>query len=226
MDRSDLYTLIGSLTNDPSHERYSTTDLDTELDNSQDKWNIHAKIIKDTVTLTVVDGTNDYAISGLTGTPIEFLRVTHKGVELVRRDKSYFDMFASDDWSDDTGTPKYYYIDASDPDSQKIYLYPIPRSEDAGANLVVEYVKRHTPMASDSSLPFNDNSLLVPYHWGLAYDVSSRLLARDPSAENVAKADAYNKQANNVLAEVIQTFKAQEREQPLRVRPIKRWPQH
>jgi len=226
MDRSDLYTLIGELTNDPGHDRYSTTNLDTELDNTQDKWNVHAKIIKDSVTLTTVDGTRQYAISGLTGTPISFMRVTHKGLELKRRDKAYFDMFHSEDWTQNLGTPTSYYIDSSNPDSQYIYVYPIPQSVDAGANLVIEYVKRHTPMTSDVDIPFNANTLLIPYHWGIAYDVAARVLSRDPNTENTQRASGYNQQANNVLAEVIQTFKAQEREEPLRIRPTRTWPVH
>lgn len=224
MNLSELHALIGSLCNDPGHDRYSTSDINTELDNSQDKWNVHAKILKDTVTLTTVAGTRQYAISGLTGTPISFTRVTHKGIELRRREKSWFDLFSSDDWSDDEGTPRNYYIEATDPDNQYVVVYPTPESEDAGDNLAIEYIKRHTAMTSDSDLPFNGNTLLVPYHWGLAYDVAARLLARDPNSQNAQKSSDYNSQANNVMAEVIQTFKAQEREEPMRLRVAKVWP--
>lgn len=226
MDRSELVSLIGDLVNDSAHERYSTTQIWTELDATQDKWNIHAKIIRDTVTLTTVAGTRQYALSTLTGTPIAFERVTHKGIELKRKEKSWFDLYASDDWSDNTGTPNSYYIESTDPDSQYITVYPIPVDEDAGANLVVEYIKRHTPMTSDSDTPFNANTLLTPYHWGLAYDVAARILMRDPDTQNLVRAKEYNSQANNVLAEVVQTFKAQEREEPMRIRPMKvmkRW---
>ena len=224
MDRSDLYSLIGSLTNDPGHDRYLTTDLDTELDNTQDKWNVHAKIIKDSVTLIVYDGINYCNLSGLTGTPISFLRVTHKGLELKRKDKAYFDLFHSEDWTQNLGTPTSYYIDTTNIDNQRIYFYPTPQSADAGMNLVIEYIKRHTPMTSDSDIPFNANTLLIPYHWGIAYDVAARVLSRDPNTENAQRASGYNQQANNVLAEVIQTFKAQEREEPLRIRPTRTWP--
>jgi hypothetical protein len=223
MDRAALLTLIGDLTNDPNGDRYTTAQRDVELDNSQDKWNIAAKIIRDTVTLTTVSGTRRYALSTLTGTPIAFPRVTHRGLELEKKDKSYFDLYAGDDWTDDSGTPKYFYVDAQDPDDQYLNVFPIPASADAGANLVVEYVKRHTPMTATSDTPFNANTLLTPYHWGLAYDASARLLVRDPNPQNAVKSPSYMKIADNVLTDVIQTFKSLEREESPRLRGGRNW---
>lgn len=223
MDLAALRVLIGDLTNDPAHDRYTTSQIDSELDNTQDKWNLDAKILKDTVTLTTVAGDRDYAITGLTGTPIAFARVTHRGIELTRREKSWFDLYAGDDWSDDVGTPKYYYLEVSDPDVQQLVIYPIPQSADAGANLVVEYIKRHTPMSATTDTPFNANTLLVPFHWGLAYDVSARLLIRDPNIENRQKIAPYQIVADNVLSDVIQSFKALEREAPMRLRGGRSW---
>lgn len=229
MDLSTLQSFIGSLTNDPGHDRYSLSDINAELDNTQDFWNVSAKIIKDTVTITTVGGTRQYDLSGLTGTPIAFTRVTHKGIDLLKKDKSWFDLYSSYDWSVDTGTPKYYYIEVSDPDSQYIDVYPIPAGADAGANLVLEYVKRHTPMSASTDMPFNSNSMLVPYHHGVGYDVAFRLLMRDPSTENSHKmygADGkggYKKMSEDVLSQVVDTFKAMEREEPMRLRGGKRW---
>lgn len=223
MDFSTLQAYIGGLTNDPGHARYSLSDINTELDNVQDRWNIHAKILKDTVTLTTVDGTRQYALSGLTGTPIAFTRVAHKGIELRRRDKSWFDMFTGEDWSDDTGTPVNYLIEFTDPDNQFLTVYPIPQSGDAGDNLVVEYIKQHTAMSAATDEPFNSNTILRPYHSGVAYEAAANLLLRDPNQESVAKFGPYMKLANDALAEVIQTFKAQEREEPMRLRTRAIW---
>lgn len=227
MTLSDLQSLIGQLTNDPNHDKYKTSspdDIGIELDNVQDRWNLEAGILKDVVTLTVVDGTRNYALSALTGTPIRFDRVTHKGLLLERKDKSWYDLYkGGDDWSDNTGTPTGYYIDVSDPDNQNIFLYPIPQSADAGANLVVEYVKRHTSMSAAGDSPFNSNLLLTPYHHGLAYHASANLLLRDPSEANVLKVGQYNKLGNNILSKVIEVFKNQEREAPYRLRGGRRW---
>jgi hypothetical protein len=223
MDLSEIQTLVGALTNDTSHDRYTTDQINTELNNTQDKWNVRARILKDTVTITVVDGTRQYAISGLTGTVVAFGRVTHKGLELEKKDKAWFDLYAGDDWTDDVGTPRKFLIDATDPDVQYITLYPIPQSEDAGDYLVVEYVKRHTTLSSSSDEPFNGNDLLLPYHYGLAYDVAARLLTRDPSPENKLKSDGYRVEGADVLTDVVQTFKALEKEEPYRLRGGRVW---
>lgn len=223
MTLTDLYTLIGDLCNDAAHDRYSTSQIDTVLMNAMDEWNIEAGIVKDAVTLTTVDGTREYALSGLTGTPIRFDRVTHSGIELERKDKAWFDLYADHDWTTDTGTPKKYYIDVSDPDEQSIFVYPTPQSADAGANLVVEYVKRQDALSGSTDVPFNSNTLLYPYHHGLAYRSAAFLLLRDPSQENVIKSGAYLKTSNQILTKVVEVFKSAEKEAPWRLRGGRYW---
>jgi len=223
MDRSALHTFIGNLTNDPNHDRYTTAMINVELDNVQNRWNVTAGMIKDTVTLTVVDGTREYDLSTLTGTPIRFLRVAHKGLDLKKKDKTWFDLYTDEDWTTLTGTPKRYYIEAEDPDVQQIVLQPIPQGADAGANLVVEYIKQHTAMASDSSEPWNGNTFLRPYHPGLGKEVAAELLSRDPSDENIAKAQAFYVGANGILQEVINYYEALEAEEPPRMTGGRYW---
>jgi hypothetical protein len=223
MTLTELQSLIGDLTNDPVHDRYSLTQINTELDNWQDKWNVEAKILKDTVTLTVVDGTRQYALSSLTGTPIAFTRVAHKGLALEKKDKAWFDLYAGGvDWTTTPGTPTDYFIEATDPDLQYVTLYPTPQSGDAGAYLVVEYIKKHTSMSASSDTPFNAAPLLRPYDWGGAYDVASRLLVRDPNPTNAQKVMPYKKIADDVMADVIQVFKAFEKQVPMRLKSIYR----
>lgn len=221
MQLVDLQSLIGDLTNDPNHDRYSLNAINTELDNSQDTWNLEAKIIKGTITLTVVANTYQYALSNLTGTPISFPRVTHKGINLAKRSKTYFDHISQHDWTVDIGTPTEFFIEATDPNSLYISLHPNPQSGDIGTNLVVEYIKRHTAMAASTDVPFSSagtgNYLLRPFDWGLAYSVASKLLLRDPSAVNAPKASNYAQIAKNVLDDVIQVFKALEAEEPKRM---------
>lgn len=221
MTLSDLQTLIGSLTNDPSHDRYSTTDIGTELDNTMDDWNVKAKIIKDTYAVTWVDGTRQYALSDLTGTPISFPRATHKGLEMKKVSKTWLDLYTGSDWTVTTGTPKYFFIEATDPDVQKLTVYPTPTGEDAGAYGSIEYIKRHTAMSASTDTPFMSgttvNYLLRPYDWGIAYATAARLLVRDPSSENVAKITTYSQIASNVLSDVIQVFKSLEAEEPKRI---------
>lgn len=222
MTLSELQALIGSLCNDSQHDRYALTDINTELDNTQDGFNLAAKIIKDTVTVTTLDGTRQYALSGLTGTPISFKRVTHKGLELHKRSKVYFDLYTQVDWTADVGTPAEYMIEAEDPDDQKITVHPTPQSGDAGANLVVEYIKRHTPMSAASDVPFmsvtSSNLELRPYDFYLAYDVAARLLTRDPSQENLLKIAEFQKVSKVGVSQIVEVFKALEKEEPPRLR--------
>lgn len=219
---TELQTLIGKLTNDPNNDRYSLTDINTELDNSQDIWNLEAKVLKDTVTITIVDGTRQYALSNLTGTPLAFPRVTHKGIDLIKRSKAYFDHQSARDWTADIGTPTDYFVEAEDPDVQYVTLHPTPQSGDVGAYLVVEYVKRHTSMSAASDVPFMSgtasNSLLRPFDLGLAYSVAAKLLMRDPSEQNVLKTNNYASIVKGVLSEVVQVFKALEAEEPKSIR--------
>ena len=228
MTYADLLTLIGDLTNDPNSDRYTTAQRATELDNSQNEINVEIGLIKDTITITIVDGTRQYAISGLTGTPISFSRVTHKGLLLKPKDKGFFDLYAGgSDWTTTTGTPTNYIVEITDPDNQFITLYPTPTGNDIGANLIVEYIKAHTPMSATTDVPFmsgtSSDSLLRAYDWGLAYSVASRLLARDPSEVNVPKAANYAAISRSVKANIQQVFKALEKEIPMRIRGGRRW---
>lgn len=222
MNLGDLQTFIGSLCNDTNHDRYSLTDINTELDNTQDDWNLKAKIIKDTVSITLVANTRQYALSNLTGTPISFPRVTHKGIDLNKRSKAYFDHLTGYDWTADIGTPRDFYIEAEDPDTQYFTVRPVPQSSDVDAPAILEYIKRHTPMSASTDVPFmsgtSSNYLLRPFDWGVGYATADRLLRRDPSNENAKKADDYKKVGENVLADVIQVFKQLEAEEPKRMR--------
>lgn len=228
MTFSELKTFVGYLVNDPDNARYSATVVSQVLDQVQERWNLDAKIIKDSVTITVVDGTRTYALSGLTGTPISFYRVAHKGIELRKVSKTWLDLYTGHDWTADNGTPTRFFIDVEDPDSQNIVLYMTPGAGDAGANLVVEYGKRHTAMSSDSDVPFlsgtSSNTELRPYDQYLGYDAAHKLLLRDPSQENLVKAigsdgrSGYLGIATDGLDQLIQNFKALEKQEPPRLR--------
>lgn len=228
MTLTELQTLVGSLTNDPNHDRYSLTDINTELDNTQGTWNQEIKLIKETTTITVVDGTRRYLISLITGTPLSFPRVTQKGLDLQKRSKAYFDLYSTD-WTADIGTPREFCIEATDPSNLYITLHPTPQSGDAGAYLVVEAVIAHTTMSASTDVPFmlgtSSNYLLRPFDFYLAYSASSRLLARDPSATNQAKAAEYLKISSAGKDNIIQVFKALEAEEPKRMSGGRYWNQ-
>lgn len=228
MTLSDLQILIGSLTNDPNRDRYTTTDIGTELDNSQDQWNVEAKIIKSTTTIAVVSGTRQYALSNISGTVIAIGRATHKGIPITKRDKAYVDLYyGGSDWTQNQGTPRDFYVDVTDPANQFVVVYPTPQDNDAGANLVVEAIIRHTPMSAPTDVPFmsgiNSNSILRPYDWGLAYEASARLLARDPSEVNTPKSSNFANISRTVRANITQVFKAIEQQEPPKLKMPVRW---
>lgn len=223
---SDLQTLVGSLSNDPNHDRYSLTDINTELDNTQGQWNQEIKVIKETTTITVVANQRQYLLTLITGTPIAFGRVTHKGIDLKKRSKQYFDLYGLD-WTQDIGTPIEYCIEATDPNNLYLTLHPTPQGADAGAYLVVEAIIGHTPMAASTDVPFllgtYSNYLLRPYDFYLAYSVAARLLSRDPSSTNVNKVAQYMKLASEGKTAIIQVFKALEADEPKRIGGGRYW---
>lgn len=224
---SDLQTLVGSLTNDPNHDRYSLSDINTELDNTQSQWNEEIKLIKETTTITVASGQRQYLLSLITGTPLSFPRATHKGIDLKKRSKSYFDLYTSSDWTQQIGTPTDFFIEATDPSNLFLTVFPTPQGGDAGANLVVEAVIAHTPMSAASDVPFmlgtSSNYLLRPFDFYVAYSASARLLARDVSATNQAKAGEYLKIAGEGKELITNVFKQLEASEPLRLVGGRRW---
>jgi hypothetical protein len=118
-------------------------------------------------------------------------------------------------------------MEASNPQFQKIFLYPIPQSEDAGDNLVLEWYPDPTELSDSTDEPFTSSEGAVvasrPYHWGLAYDSASRLLLRDPNEQNAKKSMDYRATADGVLTQVIQVFKALEAEEPKRLHGGRYW---
>lgn len=226
MQLADIQTLIGSLTGDPTHDRYQLTDINTELDNAQNGWNQEIKIIKETTTITVVAGQRQYLLTLITGTPIAFGRVTHKGLDITKRSKQYFDLYGLD-WTQDIGTPLEFCVEATDPSNLYLTLHPTPQSGDAGANLVVEAIIGHTSMVASTDVPFMlgafSNYLVRPYDSYLAYDVAARLLARDPSPTNMPKAGEYLKIAGEGKTMLTQVFKALEAEEPKRMGGGRYW---
>lgn len=226
---SDLQTLVGTLCNDPGNARYALSDINQELDNTQSQWNQEIKIIKETTTITVVNNQRQYLLSLITGTPLSFPRVTHKGIDLKKRSKAYLDLYTSYDWTQNIGTPTQFFIEATDPSNLYLTVYPIPQSGDIGANLVVEAVIAHTPMAAASDVPFLlgalSNYLCRPFDFYLAYSAAARLLARDPSATNSPRAGEYLKIAGEGKDLLMTVFKELEAEEPRRLQGGRNWGQ-
>jgi hypothetical protein len=227
MTLAELQSYIGSLTNDPNHDRYSLSDINSELDNAETQWNEEIKILKQTTTITVVTNQRQYLLTLITGTPIQISRVTHKGILLEKRSKEYFDLYVGTDWTQDIGTPTEYFVEATDPNNLYLTLHPTPQSNDAGAYLVVETVVAHTPMSASTDVPWMlgtaSNYILRPYDFYLANSTAARLLARDPSELNNSRAAQYLKLSGDGKANLVQVMKALEAEEPKRLRGGRYW---
>lgn len=227
MQLPELQALVGPLTNDPNHDRYSLTDINTELDNTESQWNQEIKIIKETTTITVINNQRQYLLSLITGTPIDFPRATHKGIDLKKRSKAYFDLYTSSDWTQHIGTPTDFLIEGSDPSNLYLDVYPTPQGGDIGAYLVVEAIIAHTPMSLSTDVPFMlgalSNYLLRPFDFYLAYSAAARLLARDPSPINNSKAQQYMEIAREGKELLTNVFKNLERQEPRRLAGGRQW---
>lgn len=231
MTLAELKVLIGSLTNDPNHERYTEATIETELDISQTGWNVEIGVLKGTGYANAVDGVREYSIASMfSETPIKFLRATHKGLKLEKRDKSWFDLYIrGTDWTTLTGTPTAYYVDATEPDELSMFVHPTPTGNDVGLNnIALEAIGHHKRMTDAADVPFTDfwdetNHMLRPYDWGLAYEVAARLLARDPSEINASKSVNYKKISDEVKSNLIQVFKSMEAEEPKRMGGGRYW---
>lgn len=228
MQLSDLELQVGKLCSDENHIRYQISDVDKELDNTIGQWNEEIRILKDTVTIPLVQSQRQYPlVSSLVGTPIAFPRVTCNGLDMKKRGKSYFDLYTSYDWTLIIGTPTDFFIEATDPANLFLTVYPTPTSNDAGKNLVAEYVVAHTPMVNATDVPWMSGStssyLCRPYDFYISYSAAARLLARDPSPENGSRAGQYLKIAAEGKDLLTNVFKGLEQEEPLRLRGGREW---
>ena len=217
----ELEDLIADHLNDPEHTRYTIAEIDRHLDIAQDHWNREVRICRMADTLTTVASQYQYPISSLSTTPLEFIRVTHKGIDLIKRSKDYFDTFTSYDWTTMQGTPKDYFIDLVQ-SGPYIGLRPVPQGNDAGANLLVEYLGRHSPMVNPTDTPFTvngvQNTLILTFLAGLASEVSSDILSHDPTPETAIKRKTFADEANKTLSQVVSIYQRLEEDEPWHMR--------
>lgn len=184
MNRGQIKTLAAGFAEDPDQSKFSGL-YDSTLDRAQEQFALDSKsLFKDASTITTVDGTASYDL------PTDFMwekRVTHKGLELLPISRAQLLYYQNQDWSDDSGTPKYYLIDPEEA-QKKILLYPKPEADDAGPNLILSYYPLPASSTDDSATPLNSTALLAQFHMGIAALLAWILLQRVPStAEMVRK---------------------------------------
>ena len=175
MNRGAIKTLASGWAGDPQQSRYSGL-YDTGLDRAQEQFAMESKALyKDASTVTVVDGTASYNL------PSDFMwekKMTHKGILLTPISRATMEYYQESDWTDDTGTPKFYIIDPEE--GRKTFtLYPIPQGDDAGANLILTYYPLPASSTDDTVNPLNASALMAQFHYGIAAYLAWSLLGNE-----------------------------------------------
>jgi len=214
MNLGTIKTFMGRLLSDTRSTRWTAAIKLDAINRAQDRFVLDTRCLKDVKLDSAVADTYEYDL------PTDILhieRVVHKGLELIRKSKNYIDSQSSSDWSDDIGTPKYYYADL-DPDNKYIRVYPIPQAGDAGANNIeIDYIKDPADLSADSDTPLNSHSLLAIYHPAIAYKAAYELLGMSVSAQNIEKMNRFDYEYNKLVDHCINTWKDNEESTPLRM---------
>jgi len=213
LTRADLVSRVGDLIQDPDNTRWTAGQKQSRLEEAQEQFVLDTRALVDSTTATPITDQQEYA---LPSDVLDINRLAHRGLELQRISKFDLDFYSSQDWTADKGTPKYYYVDL-DPNNKKYGLYPIPQGEDAiASSLVIEYIKIPPVLSSDSSVPLDSHTLMIPYHMALAYYAARQLLLADPTQENIVKAVAYGREYETFVTKCINVFRHLSETQPLR----------
>lgn len=223
---ADLQALAADHMNDLDHTRYKLDEINEHLDIAQDRWNREAHICRVRDTLTTVTDQYQYSFSLLSATPLEFWRVTHKNIDLIKRSREYFDRYSGVDWTQDKGTPKEFGVDLGVMPAF-LFLHPTPTGNDAGANLIAEYTARHDKMVNPTDTPFTvngvQNTLIIPYIAGLAIEAAADILQHDPTPETVKKVASFKQESEAILSQVIQWYSRLDADEPLRMAGGRNW---
>ena len=214
MTRSELVTRVGLLIGDPSNQRFTAAQLQAEIQKWQEQFVLDTKCLIDVQSTSIVAATASY---DLPSDILDVVRVAHNGLKLERTSEYDLDVLYDLNWSDDTGTPKKYYIDL-DPNNKKIILFPIPESGDAGSsNLVMEYIKLPPALSSDSDVPLDSHTLLAAYHDAIAYGAAASLLNIQPDQTSLVMVVQYEKKYNKLVDECKENFKNLGNESPMNI---------
>lgn len=209
-------TRIGELTGDPNNTRWLASKKQDAIQRAQERFVLDTRVLVDVDTDSIVAGTSEYDL------PTDLLDMTRVAINGRKVDRSSeFDLdfdSGQQDWTDDEGTPYRYYVDL-DPNNKKLRIFPKPQASDAGSNnLRMEYIKIPPALSSDSSVPLDSHTLLVPYHDALAYWAAADLLKIKPTQQESFMIVAYEKEYQTHVSHCIETFGHLKRQTPPRMR--------
>lgn len=188
MDRSALESEIGRLLNDPNHDTWSTSVLDERIDLAQTEINGYANAVKTKETLTPSADTAEVTVSALTIDIVRIRLTLPNGEKFpldgISRDELDFRYPDWENWS--PGTPKAWYFDAS---NRNVVLVPPPDAAHAiSGALDVWEVRQPASLATSTDVPFDNTSLMVPFHMAIVHWVVAQCWMDRGDPESLAKA--------------------------------------
>lgn len=188
MDRSALEAEIGRLLNDVNHDIWSTSVLDSRIDLAQTEINGYANAVKTKETLTPTASTAEVTVSALTIDIVRIRLTLPNGdkypLEGMTRDELDFRYPNWENWS--PGLPVAWFFDAS---NRNVILVPPPDTAHAISNALDVWEVRQPASLDDSTdVPFDNTSLMVPYHMAIVHWVVAQCWMDRGDPESLAKA--------------------------------------
>lgn len=172
--RTEARTL--ALDTGASRQRFSDARINAFLNEGQRVVFLDSKPVVKFTSAAVVVNTTYYAMPSDFFQPyrvsFEFRTITEQSLEALDKNA---------EWYKTSGYPTFYFMNWS----SRTYMgvYPFPTTTASTGTLRVEYYAQATTLSSDSDVPFNSITELVPYHYTLAFYAASRMAAIDGRAD-------------------------------------------
>lgn len=195
MQRADLEAEISRLLGDPSNQRWTTAIIDTRLDAAEVdviKW---TNALKTGQTYTPTANSPYVTVSSRL---VDILAATYTMPDgTVKSAKNRFDPISL--WDLDFNRPNWRNESADEPvlwtfdaTNARIILVPKPSAANISSlNLsLLEVDTPSTPISqgTSTSIPFDSNSLMVPYHRALINWVVSECMKDNSDSDSLSKA--------------------------------------
>lgn len=159
--------LLNDSSSDTGRQRFSDAQLLQFLNDGQREANIFSWVLRSSYTFTLTGGTTEYAL------PSDFLttwRITLSGNKLDQTSFNQLDAESAGWQTSRALKPTKYYVYLAT--TSVIGFVPAPTT--STGIIVVYYIQQPTEISSLSSSPWNNWTILSPYHSGLIYYIAYR----------------------------------------------------
>ena len=163
-------TLLRDTASDTNFQRFSTSQIDTFLNEAQRQMQNDAWLYQGAFSMGLTSGTIEYP---LPADYISTIRVTISSAAITQVSFQGLDQ-NSTNWTVATATPTEYFIDSFvSGGASMIGFYPNPKFT-AANSVFVQYVRQVPTLVNPTDVPFAGNSELLPYHDALADFAAAR----------------------------------------------------